>query len=358
LIPAIVRRRKFVLVTRSARRLAAFAATAVLALAACSGSGASPSPAASAGSSAPASGAATKLIVGLGYIPSVQFAQFYLAQQEGYYGAAGLDVEFQNKIDPDLVTLVGQGAVDIGLADGTSVIPAGSQGIPIRYVATIYAQDPNIVLTTASSGIKAAAHLKGRKLGIPGKYGSSWIMLQSLLKGAGLTPSDVDIHLYSDFGQATALQQGAVDAATGFANNEPVQLQKAGVSTIVLRPSPEAAMPGPGLIASRATIDAKGAALKAFVAATLRAMTEIEANPDKGVDASIKVVPAIAQDRATAVAVMQATVTMWSSDFSKANGAGAVDTAAWTRAIAFMTSLGLVPTPVTADQLTTGALLK
>jgi NitT/TauT family transport system substrate-binding protein len=299
-----------------------------------------------------------KLVVGLGYIPSVQFAQFYLAQQEGYYGAAGLDVEFQNKIDPDLVRLVGQGAVDIGLADGTSVIPAGSQGIPIRYVATIYAQDPNIVLTTAASGVKTAGDLKGRKLGIPGKYGSSWIMLQALLKGAGLTPSDLDIVLYPDFGQATALQQGAVDAATGFANNEPVQLQKAGLSPVVLRPAPEAAMPGPGLIASRATIDAKNAALKAFVAATLKAMAEIAADPDKGVDAAIKVVPALGQDRATQLEVMKATTAMWSSDFSKANGAGSVDTAAWTRAIAFMTSLGLVPTPVTADQLTTGALLK
>ena len=47
--------------------------------------------------------------VGLGYIPSVQFAQFYLAQQAGYYAEAGLDVEFQNKIDPDLVPLVGAG---------------------------------------------------------------------------------------------------------------------------------------------------------------------------------------------------------------------------------------------------------
>ena len=50
----------------------------------------------------------------------------------------GLEVEFQNKIDPDLITLVGQGAIDIGIGDGTSVIPAVSQGIPVRYLATIY----------------------------------------------------------------------------------------------------------------------------------------------------------------------------------------------------------------------------
>src|SRR5215212_5427547 len=76
--------------------------------------------------------ATVKLTVGLGYIPSVQFAQFYRADQAGYYAAEGLDVTFQNEIDANLVPKVGSGAVDLGLSDGTSVIPAVSQGIPIK----------------------------------------------------------------------------------------------------------------------------------------------------------------------------------------------------------------------------------
>jgi NitT/TauT family transport system substrate-binding protein len=362
-------------VVSSRPRFVALVAVTLLVVAACSSGGAasaSPSgaaassgvpassaPSASSGASGESGSSAglTPLVVGLGYIPSVQFAQFYLAQQEGYYRDAGLAVTFQNKIDPDLVTLVGQGSIDVGVADGTSVIPAGSQGIPIRYIATIYATDPNIVVAKAGTGITAAADLKGKKLGIPGKYGSSWIMLQALLKGAGLTPDDLQIVLYPDFGQATALQQGAVEAATGFANNEPIQLANAGVPTVVLRPDPTAEMPGPGLIASTATIAAKSPALKAFVAASLKAMKEIEADPNKGVDASIAAVPTLGQDRATQLKILQATAALWETDFTKANGTGAIDTAGWTRAIAFMTSLGLVPNPVTADGLTTSTLL-
>src|SRR5688572_6806345 len=113
----------------------------------------------------------TALTVGLGYIPSVQFAPFYRAQQQGYYRDAGLEVTFQNQIDPNLITLVGQGAVDIGLADGTSVIPAAGQGIPIRFAGTIYARFPNVVITPAESGIVDAAGLTGSRLGIPGRYG-------------------------------------------------------------------------------------------------------------------------------------------------------------------------------------------
>ena len=65
----------------------------------------------SAGGSPGASPAATPLKVGLGYIPSVQFAPFYLAQQRGWYAAAGVNVTFENKIDPDLVTLAVVGAI-------------------------------------------------------------------------------------------------------------------------------------------------------------------------------------------------------------------------------------------------------
>ena len=180
-----------------------------------------------ASSGPPASSGPTALTVGLGYIPSVQFAPFYLADQAGYYREAGLTVTFQNKIDPDLVTLVGQGAIDIGVADGTSVIPAVSQGIPIRYVATIYGTFPSIVFAKASSGIKAAADLRGRKLGIPGKYGSSWIMLQALLDSVHLTPDDLNVVVYPDFGQGVAVQNGAVDAATA------APWPKSGYSTIV-----------------------------------------------------------------------------------------------------------------------------
>ena len=128
---------------------------------------------------------------------------------------AGLEVEFQNTIDPNLVTLVGQGAIDVGISDGTSVIPAVSQGIPIKYVATIYGKFPSIVFSKTSTGITTAADLKGKTLGIPGKYGSSWVMLQALLKSAGLTPADLTITEYPDFGQGAAVAADAVHVRDG-----------------------------------------------------------------------------------------------------------------------------------------------
>ena len=188
-----------------------------------------------------------QLTVGRGFIPSVQFAQFYLADAAGYYDDAGLDVTFQNRIDPELITLVAQGAGDIGMADGTSIIPAVSQGIPITYVTTVYGDFPGVVYALAESDIASVADLAGRRVGIPGRFGSSWIMLQALLAAAGLSPADGEIVTYPDFGQAIALAEGQVDAATGFANNEPVQLRLQGRDVIVLDVDEVAPLPGPGL---------------------------------------------------------------------------------------------------------------
>ena len=305
----------------------------------------SPGASGSPGAPSPTPAEAVKLSVGLGYIPSVQFAQFYLADQAGYYRDAGVEVTFDNKIDPELVTLVGQGAIDIGIADGTSVIPAVSQDIPVRYVFTVYADFPSIVFAKASSGITGPADLKGRKVGIPGKYGSSWIQLQALLASVGLTPADVDVVPFPNYGQMAALQQGVVDAATGFVNNEPVQMELAGTPVVVLALPADSQLPGNGLIVGQAALDGpKADAVRGFISATRRAMDEIAADPEIGLEAAIARVPELGTDRATQLAVMQATVDTWQSDYTAANGTGAVDTAAWERSIAFM--MGLPDSPV------------
>ncbi len=337
---------------------AGLAVVLVAALAGCgSGTQGSGTAGSSAAGSPGASGARTSLVVGLGYIPSVQFAPFYLADRAGYYRDAGLDVTFQNKIDPDLVTLVGQGAIDVGLADGTSVIPAVSQGIPVRYMATIYRDFPSIVFAKASSGIASAADLKGRRVGIPGRYGSSWIMLQALLGSAKLTPDDVTIVEYPDFGQGAAVQQGAVDAATGFSNNEPVQLQLAGIQTTVLHVDRVVPLPGPGLISGTTTLSRKSDAIRAFIAATLRAMRDIAADQTKGLDAAIAAVPDLGKDRATQAAILKATVSAWQGSGGTSAVLGAIDRPGWQASIDYMTKLGLVPKPVTVDGLVRDDLL-
>jgi putative riboflavin transport system substrate-binding protein len=314
----------------------------------------------SAGPSAPASPRPmTALKVGLGYIPSVQFAPFYVAQQSGAYADAGLDITFINQTDTDLVTLIGQGNVDIGLGDGTSIITARSQDIPVRYAATIYADFPSVVVSKESSGIQSAADLKGRNVGTPGRYGSSWVMLQALLSSAGLTSDDLTFTLYPDYGQAVGLAQDQVDAATGFVNNEPVVLELQGTPVNVITVDDIVPLPGPGLVVSEATLAAKHEALASFVAVTLGAMEQVRIDPQVGLDATFAVVPELASDAVTQRAILDATIGAWSNGYTDTNGLGAIDPAAWEQSIAFMSTMpdSPVATPVLAADAFTTELL-
>jgi NitT/TauT family transport system substrate-binding protein len=233
------------------------------------------------------------------------------------------------------------------------VIPAVSQGVPIRYLATIYGQFPSIVFAKASSGITDANGLVGKKLGIPGRYGSSWIMLQALLASKGHTVDDLTIVEYPDFGQGAAVAQGAVDAATGFVNNEPVQLERTGERATVLKIDDITPLPGPGIIAGTATISAKQAAVAGFIRATFKAMNEIATTPAVGVDAAIQAVPDLGKDRPLQEAILAATIAAWrpSSAAAGAPISGVVDSTAWDKTLTFMTGLKLVPKPVTVPEL-------
>jgi NitT/TauT family transport system substrate-binding protein len=324
----------------SRRAVLAVAALAAIVVSACT-AGATPS------------AAPVKLTVGLGYIPSVQFAPFYLAQRDGLYTRAGLEVTLQNGNDADLIPLTGAGNLDVSLADGTSVVPAVGQGIPIQYVATIYGQFPNIIFAKESTGINGPADLKGRKLGTPGRYGSSWVMLQAMLESVGLTPNDLTITEYPDYGQGVALAKGAVDAATGFANNEPVQLRLANEKIKVLKVDAIVPLPGPGMIVGKAAMDnpARKAAIKAFVGATLAAMKDIAATPSKGLDAAIAAVPDLAASRATQEAILAATIEVWRSPLTDSKGFGALDESGWSKTIEYLGKLGLVAKPVTVTEV-------
>ena len=318
------------LVIRPARSLAALALAAiVISLAACS-SGSTPAPSAGASPSAAGSGGGLP-VVRVVRVPErrrLRLAEpgdrhpaqgrprlhperpvrpVLLRPAAGLLPRRGSRRHLRERDRPEyLIRKTGLGSVDISLADGTSLIPAASQGIPVKYVATIYARFPNVVFADAASGITTAADLKGRKIGIPGRYGSGWIMLQALLSSAELTPEDVTIVEYPDFGQLAGVEQGAVDAATGFANNEPVRLEATGKTATILGIDDIVPLPGNGLIVGTSTLGSKHDALAAFVAATLRAMAEIKEDPELGWDAAVAAVPELASDPTTPVALQKA----------------------------------------------------
>jgi ABC-type nitrate/sulfonate/bicarbonate transport system substrate-binding protein len=111
------------------------------------------------------------------------------------------------------------------------------------------------------------------------------------------------------------------------------------------------------LIVGKAALESKRDAITAFVAATLHAMEDIAADPEKGLDAAIKAVPDLAAQRDTQAAILDATIDVWRGPVQESKGLGAIEPSDWEKSVAFMKDLGLVPNPVTTDDLVDTGLL-
>ena len=85
-------------------------------------------------------------------------------------------------------------------------------------------------------------------------------------------------------------------------------------------------------------------------------MDEITADPQKGLDAAFEAVPDLAKDPELQRQILDATIATWKNARTGAP-LGSIDRDGWQQSLDFMTGMGLVPNPITVDQLVDESLL-
>jgi NitT/TauT family transport system substrate-binding protein len=281
----------------------------------------------------------------LGFQPDVQFAPFYLAQQNGLFADAGLDVTIE--YSDDVIRLVADGQSEFGVADATDVMIGRTSGIPIKYVSTLYERFPVALIGAPETMPAEPSGLAGLRIGTPGPFGSSWHALLALLDAGGLTEDDVTIRDYPQFNQVEGLLNGDVDLITGFRANEPLRLEAQGFAVALMTVDDFAPLPGPGLVVGDELLGADPEVVQAFAGAVVGAQELIAADPEMGVDAAIAEVPAIADDRETALGVLQATIEAWGAP----GITGAIVRPVWESGYQTMQRLGFIDGSVPVDQM-------
>jgi putative riboflavin transport system substrate-binding protein len=280
----------------------------------------------------------------LGFQPDVQFAPFYLAQQNGLFADAGLDVSIE--YSDDVIRLVADGQSEFGVADATDVMIGRTSGIPIKYVSTLYGHFPVALIGAPEIMPGDPSELAGLRIGTPGRFGSSWHALLALLDAGGLTEDDVTIREYPQFNQVEGLLNGDVDLITGFRANEPLRLEAQGFEVELMTLDDFAPLPGPGVVVGDELVGTDPELVRGFASAVVAAQQQIADDPDAGVDAAIVEVPAIADDRATALGVLQATVEAWGSPID-----GSIDTDVWQAGYQTMRRLGFIDGSVAPEEM-------
>jgi NitT/TauT family transport system substrate-binding protein len=264
-----------------------------------------------------------------GYIPNIQFAPFYIAQLRGYYAEEGLEVTLDYTMGPDVLKLTALGKFDIASADPDAFLHAASRGLPLTHVATLYQSYPLALI--AKEDYFKAGQLKGKTVGISGKYGSSYLGLKVMLAELGLELSDIQLNSIG-FTQIAALQQGRVDVVVGYANNEPLRLKQLGVEVALYTPSEGGALPGVGLMASRKTLANKSEAVQGFLRATFRGLQDVIAEPRVCYELVVKeILPDLASDDRfeAEYKVLEASLPYWTSAETASVGFGQTDIGKW-----------------------------
>ncbi len=299
--------------------------------------------------------APTKITLAMGYIPSVQFAPFYVAQARGYFRDAGLDVTFRYGFESDLLKLVGTNELQFMIGSGEEVILGRSQGLPVRYVLRWYRRFPAVLFAKASSGIKTPADLMGKQVGVPGLFGANYVGWEALLYASKLDASQVRLQSIG-FTQAAAVRQGQVDAAMDYIVNGPVQLRLAGEDVTVIPVSDFIDLPSNGIITNDVTIQAHPELVQALVTAMLRGLSDTLNEPDRAFEASLRAVPEAGGDQAAVSrAIFDESLKLWQADAAEL---GRSDPAAWQTAAVFMKQMGLIQAAVNPDDLYTNRFVE
>ncbi len=279
-----------------------------------------------------------KVSIGLGYIPDIQFAPFYVAQSKGYYKAAGLDVTFHHGIVPDLIGSMVLGHDTFVFAGGDEELVARSKNLQVVDVATIFQRYPVSLIVPADSPIKTLADLKGHTIGVPGPFGSTYTGLLALLYQAHLSLSDVKVQSIG-FTQVAALFGHKVDAVMGYSNNEPLQLKAQGFAVRTFDVSNYQPLVSNGIVTTVGTLHNQPQLVQNFVQATIKGLKDVIADPSGAVQISKSYVPNL--DPTKAMTVLQATIPIWQGNSKVALGYN--DSATWQSMEQFLVAQKIIP---------------
>jgi NitT/TauT family transport system substrate-binding protein len=311
--------------------------TLIVLLPACSGSAIPAATAPPAASPPPL----THIRLPMGYIPNVQYAPFYVALEKGYFREAGIELELDYSFETDGVSLVGADNLQFALVSGEQVLLARAQGLPVVYVLGWWQDYPVAVAAKKEQNIRAPADLAGKKIGLPGLFGASYVGLRALLDAGGVQESQVTLDSIG-FNQVEALMADQDQAVVIYANNEPVQLRFRGVDIDVIRVADYVRLASNGLITNEKTIAENPDLVRRMTQAILRGVADTLANPDEAYDISLKHVEGLAQaDQQVQRSILNESMAFW-----RAEHLGYSDPQAWENMQNTLLAMGLLSQPL------------
>ena len=231
-----------------------------------------------------AKGEPEKLTLDLDFYPNPDHAGIYMAQEEGFFEEAGLDVAIDSPSDPAApLKDVAAGRADLAITYEPEVLLAREEGLDVVAVGALVNQPLTSLIWLPGEGkeaIKGVADLKGKTVsyaGIP--YQEAF--MKTILRRAHLPLSAVKLTNVG-FGLVPSLVSGAAQAMLGgYSNVEGVDLRERGKNPVVT-PVDELGVPTYDelvFVARRSTLKEQGEKIRLFMSALQRGTEAAVAQP-------------------------------------------------------------------------------
>ena len=264
---------------------------------------------------------------------------FYLAKQKGYFAAEGLDVTIdQGEGSAATVSRIMSGAYDAGFGDMNAIIQNAAtkpDEAPVM-VYQIYNQPPFAVLTKTGGPVKNLKSLEGLTVGAP-PGSASTKLFPALATAAGFDAGKVKLLSVQKNLQEQMLIQDQVSASLVFNVTSYLNIIGIGMDPekdFTWYPYGASGLDiySNGVMVSPKLLKNKPEAVQGLVNAIAKAMADVLANPQEGIDIITATEP-LSNGKLEMKRLQFALNNLIFSKESKANGIGAVDTARLTRSI-------------------------
>lgn len=302
----------------------------------------------------PGSAGLSKVVVATGFVPNVEFAPFYVAQDLGFYKAMVLDVTMNYDRVSNLMQAVSSGRYTFGVASGDAVAIGKSQGANITYVMAQYQKYPVGAMWLKNSGpaITSAVDLKGKNIGISVPGGSTDIGLRALLRAGHLSESDVKVTAIG-FTETEALINKQIDVAMTYIDNEPVQARALGYPVNVMPVSRYMKLISNGVVTSTRNVRQNPKLVQAFVTATLRGLRYSLQHPEQAFAISMKRQTEVTDPKQIAIQRRVLAARLTFQQPPKGHPLGWSSPSAWKTIISFLRQIGLIKPDVTVQSVYT-----
>jgi ABC-type nitrate/sulfonate/bicarbonate transport system substrate-binding protein len=163
------------------------------------------------------------------WINDAEFAGYFLAMDQGYYTAEGLDLTYLPG-GPDVIpegTIVA-GRADLALTTPDTTIKAiVEQGAKFKIIGAQYQKNPIGIVSLAKNPIMAPADMVGKTIAVPPV---NTISVEALLAMNGIDRASVNIVPYAY--DPTPLIKGEIDASLDFTTNVPYTIKTMGEEAV------------------------------------------------------------------------------------------------------------------------------